>query len=67
MAGIVDPYYALQAILEIPRCPKCGHPVAEHQTCYGAKAAGGHTGTFGCSVCDCQLTEIQKLRAWGGR
>lgn len=49
-------------------CAKCGHPVREHQPSSGGSAAGhaqSHT-TYGCSVCDCQLTEIEKMRAWGG-
>ena len=47
-------------------CVKCGHPVAEHQPAWGSPGRSGHTGTYGCSICDCQLTENEKMRAWGG-
>ena len=45
-------------------CVRCGHPVAEHQPAWGA--VSGSFPTYGCSTCDCQLTEVQKIRGWGG-
>ena len=50
-----------------PSCPKCGHPVREHQPAYGAKVPHSTQATMGCSICNCQLTEVEKMRAWGGR
>ncbi len=48
-------------------CRKCGHEVREHQPVWGAPARSGTDGTVGCSLCNCQLTMTEKLRAWGGR
>ncbi len=45
-------------------CPKCGHPVAEHQPSYAANTYHKER-TVGCSICDCILTLRQKLLAWG--
>ena len=50
-----------------PACHRCGHPVREHQPAWGSGVTHGHQGTLGCSVCNCQLTMNEKLRAWGGR
>ena len=47
-------------------CVRCGHPVAEHQTAWGKVTSGNAASLHGCSICDCVLTETEKLRAWGG-
>ncbi len=62
MAGVRPYFYG-----QFPLCPKCGHEVREHQPSWGAPSRSGYEGTFGCSLCNCQLTVNQKLRAWGGR
>ncbi len=47
-------------------CLECSHPVAEHQPAWGSKTGGGYGETYGCSVCNCQLSQNEKLRAWVG-
>ena len=47
-------------------CPKCGHEVREHQPAFGSRRTSGTWNQYsGCSVCDCLLSEFEKIRAWG--
>ena len=48
-------------------CVRCGHPVAEHQIAWGTKSTTNRASLYGCSICSCVLTEVQKIRAWGGQ
>ena len=53
--------------MKVAYCPKCSHPVREHQPCWGMTCSGNRASLYGCSICDCQMTEREKLKAWGGR
>ncbi|MCJ2532033.1 MAG: hypothetical protein LN413_07025 [Candidatus Thermoplasmatota archaeon] len=48
-----------------PLCPKCPHEVREHQP---VNVGRGHLQEFVyCQRCDCLITMLAKLKAWGAR